>query len=206
MLGNHEIRLFGFLAIGQHGAELRFRDRFLGRVRTPVQTSLPQRVVYSANLPGGVHLVALDNVSQAGFGAEQLAWLAEDLARAAASPTTRHVIVGMHKPLAHNGVTLHSMDADGDAAVADSDAALALLVRHHVELILASHVHQFSKFEQGGIPAYITGGLGAPLTGSGEEHAFHHVLQLDVLPDRIAVEVLRFDGRPALAPEGREED
>jgi 3',5'-cyclic AMP phosphodiesterase CpdA len=202
VLGNHEIRFFGFLAIGQRGAEHAFRDRFLGRVRTPIHTSLPERVVYSTNLPGGVHFVALDNVSQAGFGAEQLAWLADDLTRARALAFTRHIIVGMHKPLAHNGVTEHSMDADGPGAVADSDAAVALMLSHRVELIVASHVHQFTQFEQRGIRSYITGGLGAPLTNSGPEHAFHHFLQLDVSESSIAVEVVRFDGRASFAPEG----
>jgi hypothetical protein len=100
------------------------------------------------------------------------------------------------------------MDADGPGADADSDAALALFVRWHVDLILASHVHQFSSFVQAGIPSYITGGLGAPLTASGPEHAFHHFLQLDATPDRIAVEVVRFDGRPSVAgvADGQDDD
>jgi len=205
VLGNHEIRVFGFLVIGRHHAERAFRERFLGTVRTPVRTSLPDRVVYSARLPGGVHFVALDNVSQDGFGAEQLAWLEADLARVRAIPEIRHIIVGMHKPLAHNGVTTHSMDADGPQAIADSDAALALFQKYGVELVLASHVHQFTRFEQGGIQSYITGGLGAPLTASGPEHAFHHFLQLDVLPQGIVVDVVRFDGGSVTAG-GRPDD
>jgi 3',5'-cyclic AMP phosphodiesterase CpdA len=206
VLGNHEIKLFGFLSLGQRAAERDFRRRFLGTARTPVQTSLADRVVYAVNLPGGVHFVALDNVSQRGFGADQLAWLDDDLSRARATPATRHIVVGMHKPLAHNGTTTHSMDADGPAAIAESDVALALMQRHHVDLVLASHVHQFTRFAQGGIPSYVTGGLGAPLTRSGPEHAFHHFLQLDVRPEGIFVEVVRFDGPPALAAEGHEED
>jgi hypothetical protein len=208
VLGNHEVKVLGFLSLGQGHAERAFRKRFLGTVRTPVHSTFANRVVYSVQLPGGVHFVALDNVSQNGFGAEQLAWLDDDLARARATPSTRHVVVGMHKPLAHNGVTTHSMDHDGAQAIADSDAALATFVKHHVDLVVASHVHQFTRFEQSGIPSYITGGLGAPLTASGPEHAFHHFLQLDVRDTGITVDVVRFDGaaaRPA-SKEGEGED
>ncbi len=199
VLGNHEIKQLGFLSIGQAAAERRFAARFLGTHRSPVRSSLAGRVVYSAELPGGVHFVALDNVSQAGFGADQLAWLAADLDRASADSEVRYIVVGMHKPLAHNGVTRHSMDAYGSQAVADSDAALAMFARHHVALILASHVHCLLEFTQAGIPAYVTGGLGAPLTGPGPEPAFHHFLQLDVSDSGIHVEVVRFGGTPAVA-------
>jgi 3',5'-cyclic AMP phosphodiesterase CpdA len=207
VLGNHEVKVLGFLSFRQRHAERAFRDRFLGKMRTPVHSALADRVVYSVDLPGGVHFVALDNVSQEGFGADQLAWLDADLTRARALASTRFVVVGMHKPLAHNGVTTHSMDHDGAQAIADSDAALAIFVKHHVDLIVASHVHQFSQFVQAGIPSYITGGLGAPLTASGPEHAFHHFLELDVRDSGITVEVVRFAGlaRPA-ANEGEGEN
>ena len=63
---------------------------------------------------------------------------------------------------------------------------------------MASHVHEFAQFTQAGIPSYISGGLGAPLTRSaGEEHAFHHFLQLDVSDGGIHVSVVRFDGKPS---------
>jgi hypothetical protein len=198
VLGNHEVQLFGFLSVGQERAEAFYRRHFLGTARTPVTSSLAERVVYSVNLPGGVHFLALDNVSQRGFGADQLAWIASDLDHAHDDPAIQHVIVGMHKPLAHNGVASHGMDADGAQAIAESDAALALFVKARVSLILASHVHQFIRFTQGGIASYITGGLGAPLNRAGPDHAFHHFLQLDVTDDGIKVDVVRFDGTPSM--------
>jgi hypothetical protein len=198
VLGNHEVQLFGFLSVGQDRAESAYRRHFLGTARTPVTSSLLDRVVYSVNLPGGVHFVALDNVSQRGFGPDQLAWLSSDLDHAHDDPAVKHVLVGMHKPLAHNGVSTHGMDSDGAQAAADSDAALALFVKAHVSLILASHVHQFIRFTQGGIATYITGGLGAPLNRAGPEHAFHHFLQLDVTDQGIHVDVVRFDGAPSV--------
>jgi hypothetical protein len=206
VLGNHEIEQMGLLAIDRSAAERTLARRFLGTTRTPVKSSLPDRIVYSVDLPGGVHFIALDNVTQNGFGRDQIAWLAADLARARGDQTTKHILVGMHKPLAHNGVATHGMDHDGAAAVADSEAALALMVQQHVDLILASHVHQFSQFQQAGIPSYITGGLGAPLTHSGPEHAFHHFLELDVADSGIHVEVVRFGGTPAVASEAAEDD
>ena len=198
VLGNHEVEVFGFLPIGHDQAQAAFRRHFLGTTRTPVRSSLAERIVYSVNLPGGVHFVGVDNCSQPGFGADQLAWLASDLEHAREDPAVHHVIVGMHKPLAHNGVATHGMDADGPQAQADSDAALALFVKARVSLILASHVHQFIRFTQGGIQSYVTGGLGAPLNRAGPEHAFHHFLQLDVTDDAIHVDVVRFDGTPSV--------
>jgi hypothetical protein len=117
----------------------------------------------------------------------------------------RHIIVGMHKPLAHNGKTTHSMDADGEQAIAESDAALALLVKYRASLIVASHLHGFLKFEVGGIPSYITGGLGAPLDKGGPDYSFHHFLQVDVGDDGLHVTVVRFDGQRSIA-EGEEKE
>jgi hypothetical protein len=193
------------MPLGKAEAERAFRRRFLGTSRTPVTNSITDKVVYSVDLPGGLHFIALDNVSQNGFGPAQLAWLGLDLEQASQNASVRHIVIGMHKPLAHNGVATHGMDADGAQAVAESDAALALFVKNRVELIIASHVHQFAELVQAGIHSYITGGLGAPLTRSGPDHAFHHFLQLDVADDGIRVAVVRFGGPPSVAAEGEDE-
>jgi 3',5'-cyclic AMP phosphodiesterase CpdA len=204
-LGNHEVRIFGFIPLGRHQAEKAFRARFLGTARTPITSSINDRVVYSVDLPGGLHFIALDNVSQDGFGSAQLAWLALDLEQARQNANVHHIVIGMHKPLAHNGVSTHGMDGDGAQAIADSDAALALFVKFKVALILASHVHEFAHFSQAGIESYITGGLGAPLDNSGPEHAFHHFLQLDIAgDDAVKVSVVRFDGKPTFGEEEAE--
>jgi hypothetical protein len=199
VLGNHEVEIFGFIKIGKANAERKFHERFLGSQRTPVKSAFADKVVYSVDLANGLHFVALDNVSQTGFGADQLAWVAKDLESARANAETHHIAVGMHKPLARNGVTTHSMDEDGPKAIADSDEALALFAKHKVSLILTSHTHQFWQITQGGIPEYITGGLGAPLVPAGPDHAFHHFLELDVTPESIHVTVVRFSGAPSVA-------
>jgi 3',5'-cyclic AMP phosphodiesterase CpdA len=201
VLGNHEVRVLGAFDLGSEAAERSFREHFLGNSETPVQSSVEGKVVYSVNLPGHVHFVALDNVSQQGFGSKQLTWLAADLDQARHDPNVRHIFVGMHKPLAHNGVVTHSMDSDGPRGEADSLAALDLFERAHVELILASHVHQYIRFSQRGIPSYITGGLGAPLNSSAPDHGFHHFLQIDVSDNQVQVDVVRFAGSSSVAGE-----
>jgi len=205
-LGNHEIRVFGEIPIEHDRAERAFRARFLDTPITPIHSSIENKVVYAVTLAGGVHLVALDNVSQKGFGADQLAWLAKDLEAARASPVVRFIIVGMHKPLAHNGVSAHSMEDDGAGAVADSEAALALFVKYRVSLIAASHVHGYAAFKTVGIPTYVTGGLGAPLVKAGGPiQPFHHFLQVDVVGDDLRVTPVRFDGKPAESSEEEKE-
>jgi hypothetical protein len=208
VLGNHEIKLFGVVGLEKEEAESRFQAHFLGTKRTPVRSWFSDRVAYSRDLDGGVHFVALDNVSQRGFGAEQLERLAEDLTAARRNAATRYVIVGMHKALAHNPATTHSMDEDGENGVNDSNAALKLFQEAHVTAIFASHVHEYVTFEQGGIPTYVTGGLGAPLARSSSSDAVvlrHHVLQLDVLDSRLDVTFVPFEG-PAVVAESDEDE
>jgi hypothetical protein len=205
VLGNHEILQFGFMPVGVPQAERSFRVKFLDSVHGAPPSALKDKVVYGVNLPGGVHFVALDNVTQTGFGPDQMTWLAADLDKAHADPATKFIIVGMHKPLAHNGVSPHGMEHDGAASQADSDAALALFKKDGVSLILMSHVHQFAKLEMGGIPAYITGGLGAPLDNVGPEKAFHHFLQIDVSDAGLVVTVVKFGGKQTVATESETE-
>ena len=185
-LGNHEV-----IAFSRTDAQKKFHERFLGTTRTPVTSVFEDKVVYSVDLKGGLHFIALDNVSQRGFGSDQLKWLEDDLSKANAASGVKHIVVGMHKPLAKNGITKHAMDEDGEAAVKESDAALELLQKHKVEIIFASHLHALRRFTQGNITAYISGGLGAPLLSDSE---YHHVLQMDVSDAKIDVSVLKFPG------------
>jgi hypothetical protein len=204
-LGNHEVRVFGEVSMAHAEAEAAFKRRFLDTPSTPIHSSIDKKVVYGVTLAGGVHLIALDNVSQKGFGADQLTWLQHDLEQARATPSVRFIIVGMHKPLAHNGVSAHSMEEDGPTGAADSDLALALLVKYRVSLIVASHVHGYAAFQTSGIPSYITGGLGAPLVRDvpGIE-SVHHFLQVEVVGNTLEVAVVRFDGKPSQSPEEAE--
>jgi hypothetical protein len=145
-------------------------------------------------LPGGLHLIAMDNVSikGGGFGVDQLTWLEADLQAARSNKAVRYIIVGMHKALAKNGKTTHAMDEDGAHAIGESDQALALFQKYKVDMIFASHEHLYTAFKQGGIDAFITGGLGAPLTSKlGKAAAVHHVLRLDVSDNGLHVTMLK---------------
>jgi 3',5'-cyclic AMP phosphodiesterase CpdA len=194
IIGNHEVLAFGAFRERTKHHEHEFKEDFLGSPRTPVNTVFKDKVAYSVDLPGGLHLVALDNVSLpgGGFGVEQLTWLEADLKAARANKAVKYIVVGMHKALAKNGKTTHAMDEDGAHAIGESDQALALLKKYKVDLILASHEHLYANFKQGGIDSHITGGLGAPLSDKlGKDHAYHHALQLDVSDAGLKVTVLK---------------
>ncbi len=206
VLGNHEVHILGAIPIGLEGAQKAFKKNFLDNNPEKLKSALAHKIVYSVNLPGHVHFIALDNVTQAGFGDDQLDWLEKDLTAARSDPEVRHIFVGMHKPLAHNGVSSHGMEEDGDRGEKESASALEMFKMARVELILASHVHLFARFEQGGIRSYITGGLGAPLVRSAGDKAFHHFLVIDVAGDAVQVEVVRFDGKPTYAPDNVADD
>jgi hypothetical protein len=91
-------------------------------------------------------------------------------------------------------------DEDRDDATRvrrESDQALDLFARYGVELILASHEHgywEFASFARGrAIRSFITGGLGAPLKRcAGPEHAFFHLLLVDVTKSGIDVTTMRY--------------
>jgi 3',5'-cyclic AMP phosphodiesterase CpdA len=214
VLGNHEVDWFGFVKGRVSGvdratdAERLFQKSFLGTRDTPVRSTFGNKVVYSVDLEKGLHFVALDNVSDRGFGAEQLDWLEKDLAAARGDAKTKHVVVGMHKPLADNCTGGHSMAEDGGAGRRDSRRALELFQKYGVSLILASHVHAFAQFKQAGIQTYVSGGLGAHLVKCqcDDCQSFHHFVQLDVSDADIRATVVRFPGRNVNSTRGEEDD
>jgi hypothetical protein len=210
VFGNHEALDVGEIATAH--PELTREDFVQGAVSRCVERgALPGealaagRVFYALDLPGRVHFVALDNVSGAGFGRAQLDWLARDLGAAKARRAT--VIVGMHKALAENEVTRHSMDEDGAPAARESEEALRRFEESGVKLILASHEHGYWEIRQrsrgrfppaagAGIRGFITGGLGAPLrVCAGRAHAFFHYLVVDVMGGEVDVHVVEVPGR-----------
>ena len=206
-MGNHEVETFGILRLSKSESQERvkkFKDEFLTAHGVNL-AHLPDTVVYSVNLDGGIHFVALDNVSRKGegFGPEQLAWLKLDLETASAAK--KIILVGMHKGLAKNPVTTHAMDEDGPQAVKDSDAALELFNRFKVAMVFVSHSHMYAAYHQDdkdGLPVRLTGGMGAPLVkGLAEaEGAFHHFLLVDVSPGDsktpVQVQVVKFPCTP----------
>lgn len=199
VIGNHEVELFGAVRLTSgRRAIAKFKEDFVPK--NGVRVAPLQQVVYSAEIAKLIHFVALDNVSRRGegFGAEQLAWVADDLKGASAANSV--ILIGMHKPLAKNPITTHAMDEDGPAAIRESDAALALFEQYGVAMVVVSHSHMYAAYNQGGVEMRLTGGLGAPLVkGLGEaDGGFHHFLLVDIAPggDKavLRVEVVRFRG------------
>jgi hypothetical protein len=202
LMGNHEIELLGILRLPDNKQALKkFSENFL---TTPLVKPAPLEdvVVYTVDLEGDIHYIALDNVSRKheGFGADQLRWLKQDLETASAA--NKVILVGMHKGLANNPATTHAMDEDGASAVKDSEAALALFHEHKVAMVFVSHSHMYAAYPQDGVEVRLTGGLGAPLVkGLFEaDGGFHHFLLVDVPPGGnktpLKVEVVKFPGEP----------
>jgi hypothetical protein len=104
-MGNHEVEIFGLIR-GRNSESLekvkKFREKFLATHAEVHLAPLPDTVLYSVDLDGGIHFIALDNVSRKGegFGTEQLGWLEQDLKTA--STAGKVILVGMHKGLANN--------------------------------------------------------------------------------------------------------
>jgi hypothetical protein len=201
-MGNHEVETLGFVRMPAEESRHRvkeFKDKFV-KAHGVNLAAISDVVAYSADLEGGIHLIALDNVSRKGegFGSEQLKWLAADLD--AASAAGKIILVGMHKGLAKNPVTTHAMDEDGQNAIQDSDAALALFKKYKVAMVFVSHSHMYAAYNQDGLEVRLTGGMGAPLVkGLAEaDGGFHHFLLIDVPSAAgstpLLVQVVKFPG------------
>jgi len=201
-IGNHEVETLGFVRMPAPESRERvkaFKEKFV-KAHEVNLADINDAVAYSADLEGGVHLIALDNVSRKGegFGSGQLKWLAADLDAAGAAK--KIILVGMHKGLAKNPVTTHAMDEDGPSAIQDSDAALALFKKYKVAMVFVSHSHMYAAYNQDGLEVRLTGGLGAPLVkGLSEANGgFHHFLLVDVPSPgsgtHLLVQVVKFTG------------
>ena len=213
-MGDHEVETLGIVRLYKEESQRRtkeFKEKFLTAPGINL-APLPDEVVYSVDLKGGIHFIALDNARGEGFGSAQLAWLAQDLKTASAG--RKVILVGMHKGLANNPVTLHAMDEDGPQAVRDSEAALALFDQYSVAMVFVSHSHMYAAYPQGKnrLQVRLTGGMGAPLVKGLKEAdgGFHHFLLADVSPSNsktpVLVQVVKFPCRPPCTPSRSDTD
>lgn len=136
---------------------------------------------------GPAHFVALDTEVN---GSDQIAWLAEDLARA----DRPWNIVYAHRPPYSSGP--HGGDGGFEARYGD------ILREHGVKLVLTGHDHHYERFHPiDGITYVVTGGGGAgtrtvapgPLTAFAE--SVTHFVTLHVSPDEIRVHAIDAVGR-----------
>jgi 3',5'-cyclic AMP phosphodiesterase CpdA len=142
---------------GEHAARMeRFRE-IASRLRTPVRKMVPGE--HDAALDGGalyrnrfgdthysfdhrgVHFIALDNVSRPKpeVGAEQLAWLRQDLAR---FPKTAPVVVFTHRPL-------FDLKPEWEWFTRDGDLVMAALAPYENVTVLYGHIHREDLHKEG---------------------------------------------------------
>jgi len=147
---------------GEHADRMALFRRIAGGLRVPLVHFVPGE--HDAGLDGGarfraacgatsysfdhrgVHFVALDNVSRGkpNLGAEQLAWLAKDLAR---FPVTAPIVVFTHRPL-------FDLRPDWEWFTGDGDQAMHLLAPYANVTILYGHIHREHVLAQGSATHY----------------------------------------------------
>ncbi len=112
----------------------------------------------------GIHVIALDNVSDpaGGLGAAQLDWLRQDLAGVAAATP---VVVLAHRPL-------FALQPAWGWTTGDGAAAIALLEAHASVTVFYGHIHQEHHHRTGQIDHHAANSLIFPLPppGQGADH------------------------------------
>lgn len=138
----------------------------------------------------GDHFVILDNADDsAGIDAEQMDWYAADLDAHAAAP---HTFVFAHIPVADPGLaSRHVTGESGDAGLESGKRMAAEAKRARTAAFFFGHVHAYLEYKLDGIPAYVTGGAGAPLSLPEAAGGYYHYLLVKVSDAGVAVEVVR---------------
>lgn len=110
---------------------------------------------------GGVHFIALDNVSDPGasLGGEQLAWLAADLQM---QPVDARIVVFAHRPL-------FDLYPQWDWATRDGARAVELLSGHANVTVFYGHIHQEHHMTTGHIEHHAAKSLIFPLPAPGSQ-------------------------------------
>jgi hypothetical protein len=112
------------------------------------------------------------------IGGEQLSWLVDTLSHSSAT----RIAVFMHRPLFPQG---HYQGMD----LANAEDMHNLFVRYGVDIVFASHEHQFFLDERDGVTYVISGGGGAPLyhENGGD---FYHFLLACPGPETLCLQVI----------------
>lgn len=110
---------------------------------------LREHKYYSVRVAGSAFIVLDGNVPD---DAQQTAWLAAELARAA---DARHVFVFVHQPPFSLG--------DHCGASTSELAWVELFERFRVRAVFAGHDHAYERMERNGVRYFVSGGGGAPL-------------------------------------------
>jgi 1,2-diacylglycerol 3-alpha-glucosyltransferase len=128
-----------------------------------------------------VHLT-MANSAPGRLSQEELDWIDQDL-EATRQPVK---IVCVHHP---------PFDLDGTGYVLESgnDAFMALMQKHGVAYVFASHIHAYSQAEREGTVYVATGGAGALLDAGDHANAFTHYVQVTVDDEQVRTEAVRLE-------------
>ena len=132
---------------------------------------------------GHSHFIALDTEEvgqKPGIGQVQRDWLEQDLA---ANRQAAHIFVFTHHPLFPKTANA------GFANAANRDDIHRLFVKHGVKHVFSGHEHLFAQSTHDGINYIVSGGGGAPSTGSPVDGAFQHYLLLTVDGEKVSFSV-----------------
>ena len=103
----------------------------------------------------GVRFIILSTETAYHEGSDQHTWLVEELKKASADPSVRHLIATFHRPAFNSGH--HSEDSAEVAAVFPE-----LFAKYGVELVLSGHAHNYERSMVDGVTYVTSGGGGAP--------------------------------------------
>jgi 3',5'-cyclic AMP phosphodiesterase CpdA len=178
------------LAIGNHDAALRHSDDGIEEIEAELRL-LGTPSTYYSTTHGPVDFFYLDSSVPGVFGPDsstQWEWLDDTLA----SATSQWKIVALHHPLYSSG--RHG------STVGARERLEPILARHHVDLVLAGHDHDYERTHpQQGVTHVVSGG-GCKTTAVGKSRftaASASVLQfvlVDVEGDRLTASCVAVDG------------
>jgi acid phosphatase type 7 len=168
--------------------------------------TLQGRRYYAVSI-GSVRALALDSALPFNVGSPQRRWLENELDRLLAA--TRYVVLFLHHPpvAAHEADPLRHNVRPNEVVLADylTERAKTLPARL---LVLAGHVHNYERREQGGVVYLVSGGGGAkPYPVSREGDLYHapgepnfHYLTLTATDATLHIEMHRLEDPEAATP------
>jgi hypothetical protein len=178
------------LAIGNHDEDLRFSDEGLRAIEAELRLlGTPGR--YYSTTHGPVDFFFLDSSVPGAFGpgaSRQWEWLEDSLA----SSTNLWKVVALHHPLYSSGVHGSNMEA--------RDRLEPILVRHHVDLVLAAHDHDYERTHPQHRITHVVSGGGCKPTPVGHSSftataaSILQFLLVDVDGDHLEGRCIRVDG------------
>ncbi|MHB1389910.1 MAG: metallophosphoesterase family protein [Thermoleophilia bacterium] len=145
---------------------------------------------YSFNA-GASHFIILDNADNStGIDATQMQWYDADLAAGSASANT---FIFAHIPVADPDLPSGHTTGEGRTAGLVSGQRLVTdaATYPNVRGLFFGHIHAYLAYHPGGLPAYITGGAGAPLYFPEGAGGYFHYLLVTVRGTQVDVAVIR---------------